>query len=100
MSRSDCITSGVTLLESLLEYVSGQVAADENESAFAVFTRLPGTLMVALDQHVYALNDKALIIVLHGDNAFHAQYIHAETLCDVLDPGHEPCRFHGSIGGE
>jgi hypothetical protein len=48
----------------------------------------------AFDQHMHALNDKALIVPFHGDDALHPQYVGTETLHDKLDPWNESVPAH------
>ena len=47
----------------------GQFAADEDDTAFALFIVLPGALLVAVEDHVHALEDETLRIVLEGEDA-------------------------------
>ncbi|ENN87451.1 hypothetical protein RHSP_28281 [Rhizobium freirei PRF 81] len=50
--------------------------------------------MIAFDDHVYALNDVALRVVLEGDDALEAQDVRALRLRDLLDPGEEAFGIH------
>jgi hypothetical protein len=57
--------------------------------------RLHGYAVATLnDQHMPALNDKALIVLFHGDDALHPQDVGTETLHDKLDPWNESVRAH------
>src|SRR5690606_23586342 len=44
-------------LERALDLLAVEIAADEDEAAFARLAILPGALVVALDDHVHALHD-------------------------------------------
>lgn len=66
-----------------------EVAADEDKPAFAFFVVFPGPLMIALDDHMDALDDIALVIVAEGENALEAQDIRALFLGDLLHPWEE-----------
>src|SRR2546430_16187877 len=94
------IQSASARLKPLLENVLRKVAADEDELALALLAGFPRALTVAFDQHVDSLDDKALIVILHGNNAFHPQDVHPEDLRDVLNPRDELRRIYRLIGGE
>ncbi len=53
-----------------------------------------GALMIALDDHVHALDDITLRIVLEGDDALEAQDVRPLRLGDLLDPGEEALGVH------
>ena len=46
-----------------------EVAADEDDAADALFVRLPFALQIAVEDHVHALEDEALRLVLEGEDA-------------------------------
>ena len=52
-------------------------------------TLFPGTLMVALDDHVDALDHIALMIMLESKDALQTENIRTLFLCDFLDPRKE-----------
>src|SRR5690606_34228038 len=81
-------------LEAFLDLLDVEVAADEDEAAFALLTVLPRTLVVALDDHVDALHDVAFLITLEGDDALEAQDVGTVGLGDLLDPREEPVGVH------
>src|SRR5690242_5125128 len=91
MSRSP---SGLTLcgdaaLEAFADQVAWQIAADKNDAAVAFLVGLPRPLVVAVQNHVYALKNEALLVVLEGEDAFAAQNVRAFLLHQVLYPGKE-----------
>ena len=61
-----------------------KVAANENETAHALFLRLPVALQIAVEKHVHALEDKTLRLVLEGEDALRAQDRGAFPLYIVL----------------
>jgi hypothetical protein len=75
---------GSTRFKTLFQEIIGEVAADKYQPTFTLLASLPRPLMVAFDQHVYALDDEAL----------------AEILSDVLDPGNEALGIHGPVTGQ
>ncbi len=84
----------------LLKQKLRQVAADEDQAAFALFGGLPRKLVSAFDEHTHALNDKALIVPFHGDDTLHPQEVGTETLHDKLDPWNESVRAHWLLGSQ
>src|ERR1700722_8463072 len=82
-SRGD--TARKTVADDLLR----QFAADEDQTAFARLARLPGALVIALEHHVHALEDIAVVIVAERQNPLRAQYLLALARDQVLQPGHE-----------
>src|SRR3546814_7704216 len=54
--------------EAVFDLLDIEIAADEDEAGFALLAVLPGALVVALDDHVDALYDIALLVALEGDN--------------------------------
>src|SRR5690606_21327497 len=79
--------SGLARLECLLQPLRIQLPPDEDQAALAPFAFLPRPLMVALDDHVDALHDIALRIILEGDDALEPQ--------DVGQIGRASCRERG-----
>jgi hypothetical protein len=49
---------------------------------------------------VHALNDEAAVVVLHGDDAFHAENIESERLRDILNPGNEALWIERTVRAE
>ena len=87
-------------LEFLAQLAFRKVPADEDEATFAALIRFSGALRAAFDQHMHALNDEALVVVLHGDDALHAKDIESERLGDILNPGNEPLGVERPVGAE
>ena len=54
---------GDAALEPLGDHFTGQVAADENDAAVARLAGFPWPLMIAVEDHVHALEDKAMVII-------------------------------------
>jgi hypothetical protein len=54
------------------------------------FSLLPGTLMIAFDDHVHALNHIAVIIPLKCDDSLEPENIRPVDLGDLFDPGEKP----------
>ena len=77
---------GEAALETFGDLLAGQVAADENDAAFALLILFPWPLMIAIEDHVHALKDKALIVILEGEDALATQNVRALFLHRILDP--------------
>src|ERR1700730_16870167 len=77
------------LRKALADHLFRHFAADENGAARALFAVLPGTLMVAVEDHVDALEHEALGIVLERQDALAAQDLLALLGDQILDPGEE-----------
>src|ERR1700722_3010768 len=82
-SRGD--TARKTVADGLLR----QFAADEDQTAFARLACFPGTLVIALQHHVHALEDIAVVVVAERQNPLRAQNLLAFAGNQVLQPGHE-----------
>src|SRR5207253_455095 len=82
---------GDTPLKTIADGLLRQFAADEDETALARFAVLPGALVIALQHHVHALKDVAVVIVAEGENALRAQDLLAFAGDEVLQPRHEFC---------
>src|SRR3954470_13376598 len=76
-------------LEPLFDRLVRQVAADEHDAAGAPLVILPGALMVAIQDHVHALEHETLRIVLEGENTLAAQNTGALLLHQILHPWEE-----------
>src|SRR5215510_3301858 len=77
-----------------------QLAADEDDAAFALLARQPRALMVAVENHVHALEHEALVVVLERQDALAAQNARPLRLHEVLHPGEEFVRVERLIGLE
>ena len=89
---------GDAALEAFGDQLARQVAADENDPAVALLTGLPRPLMVAIENHVHALKDEALLVVLERENAFAAQNVRPLLLHQVLHKGKEFVRIERLLG--
>src|SRR5712672_743773 len=81
------------LRKALADHLFWHLAADEDGAARALFAILPGTLMVAVEDHVDALEHEALGIVLERQDALAAQDLLALLGDQVLNPGEELVRI-------
>jgi hypothetical protein len=86
--------------ETFADHLTGQVAADENDSALALLIGFPRPLMIAVKDHVNTLKDEALIVVLERENAFASQNVRAFLLHEVLHPGKELIGIERLLGVE
>src|SRR5690606_5564925 len=99
-SRSSGATVGIlssgrlARLEGALQPLGVEVAANEDKTAFMLLIVLPRSLMVALDDHMYALHDIAFRIILEGNDALQPQDVRAVHLGRFLNPGKELLRVH------
>src|SRR5674476_402923 len=65
------------------------MAADEDDAAGALLALFPFPLMVAVEDHVHALKDETLGIVLERQDALRAQDVLAFGRHQILHPGEE-----------
>src|SRR5437764_3415289 len=91
---------GDAALEAVGDHLAGQVAADENDAAVALLAGLPRPLMIAIENHVHALENEPLIVVFEGENALAAQNIWAFFLHQVLHPGEKFVGIERLVDGE
>src|SRR5215475_139375 len=84
-----CACSSGAASEALADFLFRQIASDKNDTAFARLVVLPRALVVAVEDHVHALKDKAVGVVLEGENAFGTQDVGAILGDQILDPGKE-----------
>src|SRR5262245_19285169 len=79
--------------ESFPDLLLRQLAADEDDAAFALLALLPWPLVVALEDHVHALEYEALIVALERQDAFATQDARSLRLHQVLHPREELVRI-------
>src|SRR5262249_39968146 len=77
-----------------------QLAADEDDAALALLAVLPGTLMIAVEDHVHALEHEAVRVVLEREDALAAQDARPLLLHEVLHPGKELVGIERLVGLE
>src|SRR5499427_6461228 len=82
------------------DLVHGQLAADEDDAAFAFLARLPRALVVAIENHVHALEHEALVVVLERQDALAAQNVRPLDLHELLHPGKELVGVERPVGLE
>src|ERR1700720_3093405 len=88
------------LRKALADRLFRHLAADEDGAARALFAVLPGTLVVAVEDHVDALEHETLGIVLERQNALAAQDFLALLGDQVLNPGEELVGIERLVGLE
>ena len=81
------LTSGDAAFEALPDSVFGQVAANEDDAAVALLVGAPGALVIAVEDHVHALKDETLGIVLERQNPLAAQNTGTILGNEVLNQG-------------
>ena len=91
---------GVAALETFSDHLSWQVAADENDAAFALLIFFPWPLMIAIEEHMDALKDKTPIVILKGENALATQNVRSFFLHEILDPGEKPVGVERLVGAK
>src|SRR5262249_6609506 len=82
------------------DLVRRQLAADEDDAAFAFLARLPRALMVAVENHVHALEHEALVVVLERQDALAAQNVRPLDLHELLHPREKLVRVERLVGLE
>src|SRR5215813_4507243 len=82
------------------DLVHGQLAADEDDAAFAFVARLPGALVVAVENHVHALKHEALVVVLERQDTLAAQNVRPLDLHELLHPRKELVGVERLVGLE
>src|SRR4051794_32924028 len=86
--------------KALADHLFRHLAADEDGAARPLFAVLPGTLMVAVENHVDALEHEALGIVLERQDALAEQDLLPLLGDQVLDPRKELVGIERLLGLE
>src|SRR3569833_1100463 len=86
--------------EAFADFLFRQFAADEDDAAQALLALLPRPLMIAVEDHVHALEDEALGIVLEREDALAAQNVRAFLLHQLLHPREELVGIQGLLTPE
>src|SRR3974390_770805 len=81
------ITSGDAAFEALADFLFGQIAADEHNPAVAFLISPHRPLVIAIKDHVHALKDESLRIVLEGKDPLAAQDTGSIVGDEILNPG-------------
>src|SRR5581483_8474393 len=105
---SPVMTSGITViaelrhaaLETLADHLLRQLAADEDDAAFALLAVLPRPLVIPVQDHMHALEHEALRIVLERQDALAAQNVRSFLGDQILDPGKELVRVERPVGAQ
>src|ERR1700739_3940032 len=79
------LISSDAAFESFGDRLARQVAADEDDAAFALLVLVPGPLVIAVEDHVHALKDEALVVALEREDTLATQNVRAFLLHQVLD---------------
>src|SRR3979409_2213724 len=87
-------------LEAGADTLLRQFPADEDDAAQARLVAFPFTLMVAVENHMHALEHEAFRIILERENALAAQNVLALRLDQGLHPGKELVRIERLLGLE
>src|SRR3569623_1756063 len=86
--------------EAFADLLFRQFAADEDDAGEPLLALFPRTLMIAVEDHVHALEDEALWIVLERKDALAAQDVRAFLLHQLLHPRKELVRVQGLLTPE
>src|SRR5215813_3736042 len=86
--------------EAFPDLLLGQLAADEDDAAFALLARLPRALVVAVENHVHALEHEALVVVLERQDPLAAQNVRPLDLHELLHPRKELVGVERLVGLE
>ena len=70
------------------------MAADEDQLAHSRLAVAPGSLVVAFDDHVNALQHVTLIVAFESQDPLEPKNIRPLNLSDFANPGEEPLRLH------
>src|SRR4249919_3114817 len=94
------LTLGDAAFEALTDFIFGQIAADEHNAAVARFVFAPWPLMVAIEDHVDALEHETLGIVLERQDTLAAQNIRTVLGHEILDPRKELVGVQRLVGAQ
>src|ERR1700730_14029959 len=96
LTRRSSRAGGKTLADHLL----GQLAADEHDPALALLVGAPRALMVAVENHVHALEHETVGIVLEREDTLGAQDAGSFLCHEVLHPREELIGVERPVGPE
>src|SRR5262245_30999465 len=94
------IPSRHAALEALPDLLLRQVTANEHHAAHALLVLPPVALVIAVKDHVDALQHEALVVVLEREDALAAQDARPLLLHEVLHPGKELVGVERLVGRE
>src|SRR5215467_4943543 len=83
------LTLGDAAFKALTNSVFRKITANEDDAAVALFVRTPWTLVIAVENHVYALEHETLRVILERENTLAPQNIRAVLRDEILDPWKE-----------
>src|SRR3569832_67366 len=81
--------------EAFADLLFRHFAADEDDAGEPLLALFPRTLMIAVEEHVHALEDEALWIVLEREDALAAQDVRAFLLHQLLHPREDLVGVYG-----
>src|SRR5579864_6014356 len=93
-------TSSDAAFKAFTDRLLRQIAADEDDAAIAFLAFFPRPLMVAVEDHVHALEDEAVVVVLERQDALAAQDVRTFGLHQVLHPWEEFVRVERLIASD
>ncbi len=65
------------------------MSANEHKPRLALLARLPLALQISIKNHMHALKNKTLRLLLESNDALAAQNIRAVTLNQLVEPGNK-----------
>src|SRR6185437_6958570 len=95
-----CSSRGDAAFKAVADRLLRQFAADEDKPTLARLAVLPFALVIALQHHVHALENVAVVVIGEGENALRAKDLLALGCDQVLQPWHELCRVERLVGLE
>src|SRR4029079_9664636 len=94
------LTLGDAAFEALTNSVFRKIASDEDSAAVALFIRTPWPLMVAVENHVHALEHEALGVILERKDSLAPQNVRAVLRDEILNPRKELVGIERLVGLE
>src|SRR4026208_1405615 len=92
------LTLGDAAFEALTNSVFRKIASDENRAAVALFICTPRPLMVAIENHVHALEHEALGVILERKDSLAPQNVRAVLRDEILNPRKELVGIERLVG--
>ena len=92
------LTLADAAFEALPDLVFGQIAANEDDTAVALFVGAPGALVIAIKDHVHTLKHKTLGVILERQYALSSQDIRTILGDEILNPGKELVGIERLVG--
>src|SRR6185312_3674430 len=83
------LTLGDAAFKALANSIFRKIASNEDGTAVALFVSTPRPLVVAVENHVHALEHEALGVILERQDSLASQYARAVFCDEILNPGKE-----------